>query len=70
MATPMIDFCEQTNPKILTEVRRIQRFENATRIHNGLTSHLEKRALVWMAERTPRWITFRPPHTYWDSSPR
>src|SRR6476660_7450840 len=56
MATLMIDFCEQTNPKILTEARRIQRFENATRIHNGLTSLLEKRALVWMAERTPRWI--------------
>ena len=57
MATPMIEFCEQTNPKIITEVRRIQRFENATRIHNGLTSHLEKRALVWMAERTPRRIS-------------
>ena len=53
----MIEFCEQTNPKIITEVRRIQRFENATRIHNGLTSHLEKRALVWMAERTPRRIS-------------
>lgn len=57
MATPMIDFCEQTNPKILTEVRRIRRFENATRIHNGLTSNPEKRALVWMAERTPRRIS-------------
>jgi len=57
MATPMIDFCEQTNPKILTEVRRTQRFENATRIHNSLTSNSEKRALVWMAERTPRRIS-------------
>lgn len=57
MATPMIDFCEQTNPKILTEVRRIKRFENATRIHNGLTSNPEKRVLVWMAERTPRRIS-------------
>ena len=57
MASPMIDFCEQTNPKVLTEVRRIKRFENATRIHNGLTSNPEKRALIWMAERTPRWIS-------------
>ena len=57
MATPMIDFCEQTNPKILTEVRRTQRFENANRIHNSLTSNSEKRALVWMAERTPRRIS-------------
>ncbi len=56
MATPMIDFCEQTNPNILTDAGRIQRFENAPRIHNSLTSNPEKRALVWMAERTPRRI--------------
>ena len=56
MASPMIDFCEQANPSVLTEVRRIKRFENATRIHNGLTSNPEKRPLIWMAERTPRWI--------------
>jgi archaetidylinositol phosphate synthase len=57
MASPMIDFCEQANPGVLTEVRRIKRFENATRIHNGLTSNPEKRVLIWLAERTPRWIT-------------
>ena len=44
MASPMIDFCEQANPRVLTEVRRIKRFENASRIHNGLTSNPEKRA--------------------------
>jgi archaetidylinositol phosphate synthase len=57
MATRMIDFCEQANPNVLTEVRRMKRFENATRIHNGLTSKPEKRVLIWMAERTPRWIS-------------
>ncbi|MGA8308824.1 MAG: CDP-alcohol phosphatidyltransferase family protein [Terriglobales bacterium] len=57
MASPMTDFCEQANPKVLSEVRRIKRFENATRIHNGLTSTPEKRVLIWLAERTPRWIT-------------
>jgi archaetidylinositol phosphate synthase len=57
MATPMIDFCEQANPSVLTEVRRIKRFENATRIHNGVTSNPEKRVLIWTAERTPRWIS-------------
>ncbi len=57
MASPMIDFCEQANPSVLTEVRRIKRFENAARIHNGLTSNPEKRVLIWMAERTPRWIS-------------
>ena len=69
MASPMIDFCEQANPNVLTEVRRIKRFENATRIHNALTSNPEKRALIWMAERTPRWIS--SDHlTCWVSSPR
>src|SRR5450432_1183062 len=57
MATPQIDFCEQANPSVLTEVRRVKRFENAARIHNGLTSDPEKRVLIWMAERTPRWIS-------------
>jgi phosphatidylglycerophosphate synthase len=57
MASPMIDFCEQANPNVLTEVRRIQRFENAARIHNGLTSDPEKRVLFWMAERTPRCVS-------------
>ena len=57
MATPMIDFCEQADPNVLTEVRRLKRFENAARIHNGLTSNPEKRVLIWMAERTPRSIS-------------
>ena len=56
MASPLIDFCEQANPNVLSEVRRVKRFENATRIHNGLTSNPEKRVLIWLAERTPRRI--------------
>jgi archaetidylinositol phosphate synthase len=56
MASPLIDFCEQANPNVLSEVRRIKCFENATRIHNGLTSNPEKRVLIWLAERTPRRI--------------
>jgi archaetidylinositol phosphate synthase len=56
MASPMTDFCEQANPNVLTEVRRIKRFENAARVHNALTSNPEKRILLWMAERTPRRI--------------
>lgn len=56
MSSRLTDFCEQTNPSILGEACRIRRFETAPRIHNGLTSNPEKRALIWMAERTPRWI--------------
>ena len=32
-------------------------FRNAKRVHEALTARLEKRALVWMAERTPRWLS-------------
>jgi archaetidylinositol phosphate synthase len=56
MASPLIDFCEQANPKVPLEVRRMKGFENARRIHNGLTSGVERRVLLWMAERTPPWI--------------
>jgi len=29
----------------------------ARRIHHALTASVEKRALLWMAERAPRWVT-------------
>lgn len=32
-------------------------FRNAQRINRSLTASLEKRALVWMAEQAPRWVT-------------
>ncbi len=57
MSNLLIDFCEQANPNVLTEVRRIKGFENPIRIQSSLTSTPEKRVLIWMAERTPRWIT-------------
>ena len=57
MTSPTIDSCEPANPNVLSEVRCGKRFENASRIHDALTSDPEKRALIWMAERTPRCIT-------------
>jgi phosphatidylglycerophosphate synthase len=32
-------------------------FQNAQRVNQSLTASMEKRALQWMAERTPRWVT-------------
>jgi len=55
MASPMIEFCEQANPKILNEVGRT-RFQQANRVQQSLLSRVEKRTLIWMAERTPAWI--------------
>lgn len=56
MASLLIQFREQANPRIPSKVRIGEQFENARRIHSGLTSGAEKQVLVWMAERTPLWI--------------
>jgi phosphatidylglycerophosphate synthase len=32
-------------------------FQSATRINGSLTAGVERRALQWMAERAPRWVT-------------
>lgn len=52
MASPLIEFCEQTNPAVLREVRRT-RFRSAHRVQKSLLARGEKRALLWLAERTP-----------------
>src|ERR1700721_3979813 len=32
-------------------------FDNARRVNEALTARMEKRALQWMAQRAPRWVT-------------
>ena len=32
-------------------------FANSRRVHGAFTASVEKRVLVWLAERTPRWVT-------------
>jgi phosphatidylglycerophosphate synthase len=51
----MIDFCEQENPRVLEELRQA-RFKQANRVQQSFLAAVEKRTLVWMAERTPAWI--------------
>ena len=55
MASPLIEFCEQANPTVLVEVRQAK-FQNADRMQRSLLARAEKRALVWLAKRTPRAI--------------
>lgn len=55
MATSMADFAEQINPKTLAEARKAG-FRQAIRVHGSLLAAVEKRALVWMAERMPSWV--------------
>jgi archaetidylinositol phosphate synthase len=54
MASPMVDYCEQANPGVLAEIRRLGgAFSNARRIQASFLASLEKKTLVWLAERTP-----------------
>jgi phosphatidylglycerophosphate synthase len=52
---PLVEFCEQSNPAVLSEVRRA-RFRSANRVQRSLVARAETRALVWLAERTPERI--------------
>ena len=57
MASPMVEFCEQANPGVLAEFRKLgTAFGLARRIQVSFVAAAEKRALLWLAERTPGWI--------------
>ena len=57
MASRLSDYCEQTNPRVLDEMRhRRTTFSNAQRVQQSFVASAEKRALIWMAERAPRCI--------------
>ena len=56
MTSSWIEFCEQTNPGVLSEARGARPFLNARRVQESISAAAEKRALLWMAERTPAWI--------------
>ena len=56
MSNAIIDFCELVDPVRLRQARGATEFKAAKRIHGSLTARAEKAALIWMAERTPRWV--------------
>ena len=47
---PMTEFCEQLPPNIVKEIRRIPEMQ---RIQESWVASAEKRALLWLAARTP-----------------
>jgi phosphatidylglycerophosphate synthase len=54
MASPLVEYCEQVNPRVLSEIRRVGgAVGNARRIQASFLADLEKRTLIWLAERTP-----------------
>lgn len=52
----MTEFCEQVNPRVLLEMRRLRPFPDMLRVQESWVAAHEKRALVWLAARTPRWV--------------
>ena len=52
MGARWVEFCEQVNPAVLGELRRAK-FQIANRVQRSLVARVEKRVLVWLAERTP-----------------
>ncbi len=60
MAVPgfqtMTEFCEQVNPRVLLEMRRQRPFPDMLRVQESWVAAGEKRALLWLAARTPEQI--------------
>lgn len=52
----MTDLCEQVNPRVLLEIKRARPFPEMRRVQESWIAGAEKRALVWLAARTPPWI--------------
>ena len=49
----MTEFCEQVNPRVLLEMRRTRPFPDMLRVQESWVAAAEKRALLWLAARTP-----------------
>ena len=49
----MTEFCEQVNPRVLLEMRRKRPFPDMLRVQESWSAAIEKRALLWLAARTP-----------------
>jgi len=52
----MTELCEQVNPKVLLEMRRARLFPGMRRVQESWVAGPEKKALLWLAERTPAWV--------------
>ncbi len=49
----MTEYCEQVNPRVLLEMRRRRPFPDMLRVQESWVAAAEKRALLWLAVRTP-----------------
>jgi archaetidylinositol phosphate synthase len=56
MAMGMTEFCEQVNPHVLLEMRRKRLFPEIQRVQESWVAAAERKALLWLAARTPQRI--------------
>lgn len=57
MASPLVEYCEQVDPRVLADMQKVSnQVNNTQRIQAGFSTRMEKKILVWLAERTPDWI--------------
>ena len=53
----MTDLCEQVNPRVLLEMRRTRPCPDTLRVQESWVAEAEKRALLWLAARTPNRVS-------------
>jgi archaetidylinositol phosphate synthase len=57
MASPLVDYCEQANPRVLADIRRVgSAVGNVRRIQASFLATVEKKTLIWLADGAPAWI--------------
>jgi archaetidylinositol phosphate synthase len=49
----MAEFCKKVDPRVLLELRRTSPFPDMVRVQESWAAAAEKRALLWLAARTP-----------------
>ena len=57
MPSELYDVCEPGDPGVLKQLKKLAHFKEAVRRQESITARAEKRALIWMAERLPAWVT-------------
>jgi archaetidylinositol phosphate synthase len=58
MASPMVDYCEQANPVVLADMRKVgSAVGNVRRIQASFLAAVEKKTLIWLADRVPNWVS-------------
>jgi archaetidylinositol phosphate synthase len=54
VGSPLVESCEQANPGVLSDIRKLSgAVGNTRRFQASLLASVEKKTLIWLAERTP-----------------